>query len=40
MAFSAPHGIRPMVETVPLDQADEEIHLLSRGPAGARQVSW
>jgi hypothetical protein len=36
MAFSALHGIRPMVETVPLDQADEAYQKMMSGAARFR----
>ena len=38
MAFSALHGIRPMVETVPLDQADEAYRKMLSGAARFRMV--
>jgi alcohol dehydrogenase len=38
MAFSALHGIRPMVETVPLDQAGEAYQKMLSGAARFRMV--
>ena len=38
MAFSALHGIRPMVETVPLDQVDEAYQKMLSGAARFRMV--
>ncbi|MFJ1654486.1 alcohol dehydrogenase [Streptomyces sp. NPDC088337] len=38
MAFSALHGIRPMTETVPLDQADEAYAKMLAGAARFRMV--
>ncbi|WP_408050878.1 alcohol dehydrogenase [Streptomyces sp. HO565] len=38
MAFSALHGIRPMIETVPLDQADEAYKRMMSGAARFRMV--
>jgi len=38
MAFSALHGIRPMVEVVPLDQADEAYQKMMSGAARFRMV--
>ncbi|MFE2611548.1 alcohol dehydrogenase [Streptomyces mirabilis] len=38
MAFSALHGIRPMVETVPLDQASEAYQKMLSGAARFRMV--
>jgi alcohol dehydrogenase len=38
MAFSALHGIRPTVETVPLDQADEAYRKMLSGAARFRMV--
>ncbi|MFI9650600.1 alcohol dehydrogenase [Streptomyces sp. NPDC052040] len=38
MAFSALHGIRPMVETVPLEQADEAYRTMLSGAARFRMV--
>ncbi|MEU8980828.1 alcohol dehydrogenase [Streptomyces sp. NPDC048309] len=38
MAFSALHGIRPMIETVPLDQADEAYRKMMSGAARFRMV--
>ncbi|WP_406480565.1 alcohol dehydrogenase [Streptomyces sp. NBC_01615] len=38
MAFSALHGIRPTVETVPLDQADEAYQKMLSGTARFRMV--
>ncbi|MFJ9448579.1 alcohol dehydrogenase catalytic domain-containing protein [Kitasatospora sp. NPDC101235] len=38
MAFSALQGIRPMIETVPLDRADEAYHRMLRGAARFRMV--
>ncbi|MGW5663666.1 alcohol dehydrogenase [Streptomyces sp. NPDC003758] len=38
MAFSALHGIRPMVETVPLDQAGEAYQKMLSGTARFRMV--
>ena len=38
MAFSALHGIRPMVEIVPLDQADEAYQKMMSGAARFRMV--
>ncbi|MFF3327382.1 alcohol dehydrogenase [Streptomyces sp. NPDC002889] len=38
MAFSALHGIRPMVETVPLDQADGAYQKMMSGAARFRMV--
>ncbi|MFJ9963463.1 alcohol dehydrogenase [Streptomyces avermitilis] len=38
MAFSALHGIRPMIETVPLDQADEAYRKMLSGAARFRMV--
>ncbi|MFC5675200.1 alcohol dehydrogenase [Streptomyces incanus] len=38
MAFSALHGIRPMVEVVPLDQADEAYQRMMSGAARFRMV--
>ncbi|MFK4148680.1 alcohol dehydrogenase [Streptomyces sp. NPDC004065] len=38
MAFSALHGIRPMTETVPLDQADEAYRKMLSGAARFRMV--
>ncbi|WP_432251772.1 alcohol dehydrogenase catalytic domain-containing protein [Streptomyces sp. HNM1019] len=38
MAFSALRGIRPMVETVPLDQADEAYRKMMSGAARFRMV--
>ncbi|MER5452578.1 alcohol dehydrogenase catalytic domain-containing protein [Streptomyces sp. NPDC002764] len=38
MAFSALHGIRPMTETVPLDQADAAYHKMLSGGARFRMV--
>ncbi|MGR6972900.1 alcohol dehydrogenase [Streptomyces cynarae] len=38
MAFSALHGIRPMVETVPLDQAGEAYRKMLSGAARFRMV--
>ncbi|MET8246612.1 alcohol dehydrogenase [Streptomyces sp. NPDC005202] len=38
MAFSALHGIRPMVETVPLDQAGEAYQKMLSGSARFRMV--
>ncbi|AOP47551.1 alcohol dehydrogenase [Streptomyces lydicus] len=38
MAFSALHGIRPMIETVPLDRADEAYRKMLSGAARFRMV--
>ncbi|MET7851117.1 alcohol dehydrogenase [Streptomyces avermitilis] len=38
MAFSALHGIRPMIEIVPLDQADEAYRKMMSGAARFRMV--
>jgi alcohol dehydrogenase len=39
MAFSAPlHGIRPMIEVLPLDQADEAYRKMLSGAARFRMV--
>ncbi|MET7492984.1 alcohol dehydrogenase [Streptomyces sp900116325] len=38
LAFSALHGIRPMTETVPLDQADEAYRKMLSGAARFRMV--
>jgi alcohol dehydrogenase len=38
MAFSALHGIRPMTETVPLNQADEAYQKMLSGSARFRMV--
>lgn len=38
MAFSALHGIRPMTETVPLDQADQAYRKMLSGAARFRMV--
>ncbi|KUN79460.1 alcohol dehydrogenase [Streptomyces bungoensis] len=38
MAFSALHGIRPMTETVPVDQADEAYRKMLSGKARFRMV--
>ncbi|MBT2388420.1 alcohol dehydrogenase catalytic domain-containing protein [Streptomyces sp. ISL-1] len=38
MGFSALHGIRPMTETVPLDQADEAYQKMMAGAARFRMV--
>jgi alcohol dehydrogenase len=38
MAFSALHGIRPMTETLPLDQAHEAYHKMLSGAARFRMV--
>lgn len=38
MAFSALRGIRPMVETMPLDQADEAYRKMMSGAARFRMV--
>ena len=38
MAFSALHGIRPTVETAPLDQADEAYQKMLSGAARFRMV--
>ncbi|MFI9045858.1 alcohol dehydrogenase [Streptomyces sp. NPDC053427] len=38
MAFSALHGIRPMVEPVPLDEADEAYRKMESGAARFRMV--
>ncbi|MCX4824590.1 alcohol dehydrogenase [Streptomyces sp. NBC_01142] len=38
MAFSVLHGIRPMIETVPLDQADQAYQKMMSGAARFRMV--
>ena len=38
LAFSALHGIRPMTEIVPLDQADEAYQKMLSGAARFRMV--
>jgi alcohol dehydrogenase len=38
MAFSALHGIRPSIETLPLDQADEAYQKMLSGAARFRMV--
>ncbi len=38
MAFSVLHGIRPLIETVPLDQADAPFQKMQAGKARFRML--